>query len=97
MNKVIKQTPFEIAQGQAKAGTLKTPIVGTAQGKIDYFRYQLIVHKFQLSLASKGMIPTRGWKLKPIKEYYGLKGRTAKNCLPQFIEIMENYIKNLTN
>jgi hypothetical protein len=26
-----------------------------------------------------------------IKKYYGLKGRTAADCLPQFDQLMENY------
>lgn len=84
-------TPFEQAQEDVKSGKLKTPDISTAQGKIPYWGYQLSTHKFQLSIAAKGMIPTRGWKLKPLKQYYGLKGRTAAECLKEFLVIFEKY------
>lgn len=83
-------TQFEQALQQAKAGQLQTPTVGTSQGNVDYFGYQLAVHKFNLSLMAKG-IGCRGVKLKDLKAYYGLKGRTAGDCLPQFEMLMEGY------
>ena len=83
-------TPFETAIQQAKAGELRTPTVSTSNGNIDYFGYQLAVHKFNLSLMAKG-IGSRGIKLKDLKQYYGLKGRTAADCLPQFIQLMERF------
>jgi hypothetical protein len=83
-------TPFEQALQQAQAGELKTPSVSTANGNIDYFGYQLAVHKFNLSLMAKGM-QCRGVKLRDLKQYYGLKGRTAADCLPQFLMMVEGY------
>jgi len=83
-------TPFETAIQQAKAGELKTPTVSTSNGNIDYFGYQLAVHKFNLSLMAKGM-QCRGIKLRDLKQYYGLKGRTASDCLPQFLMMIEGY------
>ena len=83
-------TQFEIAQQQVKEGKLQTPNVATSNGNIDYFGYQLAVHKFNLSIMAKGMT-CRGIKFSQIKEYYGLKGRSAKDCLPQFEEIMAKY------
>ena len=83
-------TPFEQAVQQAQAGILKTPTVGMNGGTISYFNYQLAVHKFNLSLMAKG-IGSRGIKLKDLKHYYGLKGRTAADCLPQFIQLMEQF------
>ena len=83
-------TPFETAVMQAQAGELQTPTVSTSTGNIDYFGYQLAVHKFNLSLMAKG-IGSRGIKLKDLKEYYGLKGRTAADCLPQFLMMIEGY------
>ena len=85
-------TPFETAVMQAQAGELQTPTVSTSTGNIDYFGYQLAVHKFNLSLMAKG-IGSRGIKLRDLKEYYGLKGRTAAECLPQFLQLMEQYSK----
>lgn len=40
-------------------------------------------------------IKSRGVNLTSLNRYYGLKGRTAKDCLPRFLEIMEDYKKTL--
>ncbi len=91
MTKAIKQTPFEIAILKVESGELKAPSVSYGTGSINYFAYQLAVHKFELSLAATGMIPRRGWKLKPLKEYYGFKGKSAKECKAEIIALMESY------
>lgn len=83
-------TQFEQAVLQAEAGKLKTPEVSYGDKKVDYFGYQLAVHKFNLSIMSKGMT-CRGVKLKDLKNYYGLKGRSASDCLAQFELLMEGY------
>ena len=75
---------------QVEANQLQTPTVSTSNGTIDYFGYQLAVHHFNLKIMSRGM-QCRGIKLKDLKAYYGLKGRTAADCLPQFEAIMEAY------
>ena len=85
-----KQTPFEEAVKAVEAGTLKTPTVSIGKGNVPYFMYQLAVHKFNLKIMSGGML-CRGIKLNDIKKYYGLKGRTAKDILPQFLELMDEY------
>ena len=87
-------TDFEQAQQSVKEGKLQTPTVGTIHGEVDYFKYQLAVHKMQLKLYTKGIIPHRGWKITPMKKYYGLKGNTNK-CLEQLIEITNKYITSL--
>jgi hypothetical protein len=91
MTKTIKQTPFEIAIQQVANGELKAPSVSYGSKSINYFGYQLAVHKFELSLSASGMIPRRGWKLKPLKEYYGFKGKSAKECKAEIIALMEKY------
>lgn len=83
-------TKFEQAVLAVENGTLQTPTVATSEGNIDYFGYQLAVHHFNLKLMSKG-IQSRGIKLKDLKAYYGLKGRTAADCLPQYEALMERY------
>ena len=88
-------TQFEIAQEQVKQGTLQAPSVSTSNGSIDYFGYQLAVHKFNLSIMAKGMT-CRGITFTQIKKYYGLKGRSAKDCLGQFEQIMADYQQKLT-
>ena len=88
------KTPFEQALEQVKSGQVKTPKVSTADGEIDYFGYQLAVHKYNLSLMSLGLT-CNGIRLSDLMRYYGLKGRSAKKCLPQFLDIMSNYKQSL--
>lgn len=83
-------TQFEQAVLQVEAEQLQAPEVSYGGKKVDYFNYQLSVHLFNLKIMSKGM-QCRGIKLKDLKAYYGLKGRTAADCLPQFEAIMESY------
>jgi hypothetical protein len=83
-------TPFETAQQQVKDKQLQTPSVSVGAKPIDYFGYQLATHKFNLSLMAKGM-GFRGITFTQIKKYYGLKGRSAADCLPQFEQIVADY------
>lgn len=83
-------TNFEKALQQVNEGKLQTPSVSMGDKQIDYFGYQLATHHYNLKLMSKGM-QFKGIKLKDLKDYYGLKGRTASDCLPQFEKIMADY------
>lgn len=89
-----KTTPFQQAQQDVRDGKLKAPNVDYEGKPVPYFRYQLAVHKHHLSIMAAGMT-FKNVKLKDLKQYYGLKGRTAKDCLPQFIKIMEEYEKEI--
>jgi hypothetical protein len=90
------KTQFEQAVEQARLGNLRTPKVFAGNGNVDYFSYQLAVHKFNLSIMASGMT-CNGIKFTDIKNYYGLKGRSAKACLPQFLEVFESYKQSLNN
>lgn len=83
-------TNFEKAIQQVNEGKLQKPSVSMGDKQIDYFGYQLATHHFNLKLMAKGM-QFKGIKLKDLKDYYGLKGRTALECLPQFEKIMADY------
>jgi hypothetical protein len=83
-------TQFEQAVLQVETGQLKAPEVSSGKGQIDYFHYQLAVHHFNLKLMTKG-IQSRGIKLKDLKAYYGLTGKSAAACLPQYEAVMETY------
>lgn len=83
-------TQFEQALQAVEMGTLSTPTVSTSKGNVDYFGYQLAVHHFNLKIMSRGMT-CRGVKLKDLKAYYGLTGRSAADCLPQFEALLANY------
>lgn len=87
-------TQFEQARKDATEGRLKVPSVSTANGNIDYFGYQLAVHQFNLKIMASGM-KCRGITFTQIKNYYGLKGRSAKDVLTQFAKIMDDYKKEL--
>lgn len=87
-------TKFEQAVAQAKEGKLETPSVSYGNKQIDYFGFQLANHQFALKILSSGMT-MKGIKLKDIKDYYGLKGKSAKECLEQFNVIYENYRASL--
>ena len=89
-------TQFQQALQQVEAKQLQTPEVSYGGKKVDYFGYQLSVHLFNLKIMSKGM-QCRGVKLKDLKAYYGLKGRTAADCLPQFEALIENYKQQYVN
>ena len=83
-------TPFEQAVLQAAEGKLQTPSVSISSGQVNYFQYQLAVHKFYLSLMARG-IQNKQVKLRDLKHYYGLKGRTASDCLPQLERLIDHY------
>lgn len=83
-------TPFQQALIAASEGNLKTPTVSTSGGNINYFGYQLAVHKYNLGLMAIGL-KCRGITFTQIKKYYGFKGRTAKDCLPQMEQLLANY------
>lgn len=83
-------TPFQQALAQVEAKQLNTPSVSIGTKPIDYFSYQLAVHLFNLKVMSRGM-KFRGITFTDIKTYYGLKGRSAKDCLPQMEAIVNDY------
>ena len=83
-------TQFEQAQQQVREGKLQTPSVSNGGKQIDYFGHQLATHRFNLKIMASGM-PFRQIKFSDIKRYYGLKGCSAKDCLPQFEQILADY------
>lgn len=89
MKKAVKLTPFQNALNAASNGDLKLPSVSYDGKNIGAFSYQLAVHKFNLSIMKSGMT-CRGVKLKDLKTYYGLKGRSSSECCDYFIENIYN-------
>ena len=87
-------TQFEIALAQAKEGNLQTPSVIYGGSQVDYFGYQLTTHHFNLKIMAGGM-KFRGITFSQIKKYYGLKGRSAADCLPQMEQIIQKYKASL--
>ena len=83
-------TPFEQAQKEVDEKTLQVPSVNYGSQQVNYFKYQLAVHRFNLKIMSSGMT-CRGVKLRYLKDYYGLTGKSAKDCLPQFEKLVAEY------
>jgi hypothetical protein len=85
-------TQFEIALAQVKEGNLQTPSVSVGNKEVEYFAYQVATHYFNLKIMASGM-KFRGITFKQIKDYYGLKGRSAADCLPQMEAIRNRFTK----
>jgi len=85
-------TPFQQAVMQVQEGTLKAPSVNYGTKEINYFSYQINVHHYYLKLMAVG-IGNKQVKLKDLKNYYGLKGKTAKDVLTDFEANIYNHIK----
>lgn len=83
-------TDFEKAQKQVEAKTLQTPHVSIGLKPVDYFSYQLAVHMFNLKIMGSGMT-CKGITFTQIKKYYGLTGKSAKDCVPQLQQIFDDY------
>lgn len=83
-------SPFFQALSASLEGKIKTPEVSSSEGRIDYFSYQLAVHLFNLRLMARG-IKFKGITFSQIKEYYGLRGRGASDCIQQLEAIANDY------
>lgn len=89
----IMQT-FKQLREQRNEGTYKPPVVSMGSQEIDFFIYQFTVIIGQLKLISKGLsIP--GVRLKDIKAYYEIKGRTASDLIPKVEELKRTYLNEL--
>jgi hypothetical protein len=83
-------TPFETVLQRLEAGAIIGPTVSHGAEKINAVAYQLAVSHFNLKIMASGMT-CRGVKLKDLKHFYGLKGKSAKDCLVQFKVIRNAY------
>lgn len=86
-------TPFLTAVQSVKNNETKAPVVSTSAGNVDYFAFQLATHHFNLKLMARGL-KFSNIKFTELKKYYGLKGRTAADCLEQFEQIVNEYHNN---
>jgi hypothetical protein len=86
-------TQFEKTLGAIRSGELKPPSVSMGAKEIDYIAYQLATHRFNLKVLARGRLKFRTITFTQLKQYYGLKGRGAKDVLTQFDSIIENYEK----
>ena len=83
-------TQFQQSMLATENGTMQVPTVSTSTGTIPFAGYQLATHIYSLKIMALGM-KMRGVTFTQIKKYYGLKGRTAKECIPQLEQIQKAY------
>ena len=86
-------TQFEQVQQQIATGEVRAPKVMTHTGEIPFTGYQLAVHVFNLKGMALGL-KFRGITFTQIKNYYGLTGKSAKDCIPQLERILASYKNN---
>lgn len=79
-------TQYELRIAEWKAGELTLPSVTMGDKPVNYFAYAIAVHIFECKCMARGMT-IRGRKLRDFKEYYGIKGRSAKDILPKLEQI----------
>ena len=89
-------TQFQQTMLATENGTMQVPTVHAEGGTIPFAGYQLAVHVYALKIMALGM-KMRGVTFSQIKKFYGLRGRTAKECLPQLQQMQEMYRTNSQN
>jgi hypothetical protein len=82
----MKQTEFEKAVDMWKRGEMQIPSVNYDGKELNYFEYALNIHVAQCRAMSKGL-QFKAIKLRDLKNYYGVKGRSAKDLLPKLEQI----------
>jgi len=83
-------TQFQQSMLATENGTMQVPTVSTSEGSIPFAGYLLAVHVYALKIMALGM-KMRGVTFTQIKKYYGLSGKSAKECIPQLQAIQEKY------
>lgn len=89
-------TQFQQSMLAAENGTQQVPKVIYEGKEIPFAGYQLATHVYALRIMAIGM-KMRGITFTQIKKYYGLTGKSAKECLPQLQAIQEMYRTNSQN
>jgi hypothetical protein len=84
-------TQFQQSILATENGTMQVPTVHTEGGStIPFAGYQLATHVYALKIMGMGM-KMRGVTFTQIKKYYGLTGKSAKDCIPQLQQIQNAY------
>ena len=83
-------TQFQQTMLATENGTMQVPTVSTSEGSIPFAGYQLATHIYALKIMALGM-KMRGVTFTQIKKYYGLTGKSAKECVSQLEQILKTY------
>lgn len=89
-------TQFQQSMLATESGTQQVPKVIFEGKEIPFAGYQLATHVYALRIMAIGM-KMRGITFTQIKKYYGLTGKSAKECLPQLQQMQEMYRTNSQN
>ena len=83
-------TQFQQSMLATEEGSQRVPKVIYEGREIPFAGYQLATHIYALKIMAAGM-KMRGVTFTQIKKYYGLTGKTAKECIPQLEQIQKTY------
>lgn len=83
-------TQFQQSMLATEEGSQRVPTVIYEGKEIPFAGYQLAVHIYALKIMGLGM-KMRGITFTQIKKYYGLSGKSAKECIPQLEAIQQKY------
>ena len=83
-------TQFQQSMLATEEGSQRVPTVIFEGKEIPFAGYQLAAHIYALKIMGLGM-KMRGITFTQIKKYYGLSGKSAKECVPQLQAIQEKY------
>jgi hypothetical protein len=89
-------TQFQQTLLATENGTMQVPTVQTEGGTIPFAGYQLATHIYALKIMAAGM-KMRGVTFSQIKKFYGLTGKSAKDCIPQLQQIQNSYREIVRN
>lgn len=89
-------TQFQQTMLATENGTMQVPTVHTETGTIPFAGYQLATHVYALKIMALGM-KMRGVTFTQIKKYYGLSGKSAKECISQLEAIQQKYREIVKN
>ena len=89
-------TQFQQSMLATENGTMQVPTVIFEGKEIPFTGYQLATHIYALKIMGLGM-KMRGVTFTQIKKFYGLTGKSAKDCLLELQSIQEMYRNNSQN
>ena len=89
-------TQFQQSMLATEEGSQRVPKVIYEGREIPFAGYQLATHIYALKIMALGM-KMRGVTFSQIKKFYGLKGKSAKDCIPQLQQIQNSYREIVKN
>ena len=89
-------TQFQQSMLATEEGSQRVPKVIYEGREIPFAGYQLATHIYALKIMALGM-KMRGVTFTQIKKFYGLKGKSAKDCIPQLQQIQNSYREIVKN